>query len=211
MVNEKFVVKLSGEERVQLTGLISKNKTAAKTVLKARILLRADQGEAGGGWADERICEALDTNVSMVSRVRETFVMQGLDAVPTRKQRKTPPVAPIFDGQRQAQLIALACSSRRKATRTGPSGCWLSMPSSAKLRKPRTSTRLAGAKPHLKEYWVIPPKAKTVAVIFGLISSTVLDHKYIPPMPLRPPNFAMVPSCLLFQIIMARFLGVRCK
>jgi hypothetical protein len=110
MANKKYAVKLSGEERAQLTGLISKGKTAAKTVLKARILLKADQGEAGEGWADEKICEALDTNVSMVSRVRETFVIQGLDAVLTRKQRETPPIAPIFDGERQAQLIALACS-----------------------------------------------------------------------------------------------------
>lgn len=110
MANKKFVVKLSGEERAQLTGLISKGKTAVKTVLKARILLKADQGEAGEGWADEKICEALDTNVSMVSRVRETFVSQGLEAVLTRKQRETPPIAPIFDGERQAQLIALACS-----------------------------------------------------------------------------------------------------
>jgi hypothetical protein len=110
MANKKFVVKLSGEERAQLTGLISKGKTAAKTVLKARILLKADQGEAGEGWADEEICEALDTNVSMVSRVRETFVIQGFDAVLTRKQRETPPIAPIFDGERQAQLITLACS-----------------------------------------------------------------------------------------------------
>lgn len=46
----------------------------------------------------------------MVSRVREKFVCRGLDAVLTRKQRETPPVAPIFDGERQAQLIALACS-----------------------------------------------------------------------------------------------------
>lgn len=110
MANKKFVVKLSGEERAQLTGLISKGKTAAKTVLKARILLKADQGAAGEGWADEKICEALDTNVSMVSRVRETFVSQGFEAVLTRKQRETPPIAPIFDGERQAQLIALACS-----------------------------------------------------------------------------------------------------
>jgi hypothetical protein len=110
MANKKFVVKLSGEERAQLTGLISKGKAAAKTVLKARILLKADQGEAGEGWADEKICEALDTNVSMVSRVREKFVIQGFDAVLTRKQRETPPIAPIFDGERQAQLIALACS-----------------------------------------------------------------------------------------------------
>ena len=36
---------------------------------------------------------------------------QGLDAVLTRKQRTTPPVAPIFDGEQEAKLIALACSS----------------------------------------------------------------------------------------------------
>jgi len=111
MANKKFIVKLSGEERAQLAGLISKGKAAAKMVLKARILLKADQGEAGEGRPDENICEALDTNVSMVSRVRETFVSQGLEAVLTRKQRETPPVAPIFDGERQAQLIALACSA----------------------------------------------------------------------------------------------------
>ena len=44
------------------------------------------------------------------SRTRETFVSQGLDAVLARKQRETPPVAPIFDGAAQAQPIALACS-----------------------------------------------------------------------------------------------------
>jgi hypothetical protein len=110
MANKKFIVKLSGEERVQLAGLVSKGKAAAKAVLKARVLLKADQGEAGEGWPDEKICEALDTNISMVARVRETFVNQGLEAVLTRKQRETPPVAPVFDGERQAQLIALACS-----------------------------------------------------------------------------------------------------
>jgi len=93
MANKKFIVKLSGEERAQLTGLISKGKAAAKTLLKARILLKADEGEAGEGWPDEEICEALDTNVSMVSRVREKFVCRGLDAVLTRKQRDIPPVA----------------------------------------------------------------------------------------------------------------------
>jgi len=110
MVNKKFVVKLGGEERKRLSGLISKGKAAAKIILKARILLKADQGEAGEGWADEQIAEALDTNVVMVARVREKLVTEGLDSVFARKKRDTPPVAPIFDGERQAQLIALACS-----------------------------------------------------------------------------------------------------
>jgi hypothetical protein len=110
MVNKKFVVKLSGEERSRLNALISKGKAKAKTVLKARILLKADQGKGGEAWADEEICDALDTNVTMVARVREKLVTEGLDAVLSRKKRETPPIEPIFDGKRQAQLIALACS-----------------------------------------------------------------------------------------------------
>jgi hypothetical protein len=46
----------------------------------------------------------------MVARAREKMVTQGLDAVLTRKERDTPPIEPILDGKRQAQLIALACS-----------------------------------------------------------------------------------------------------
>ena len=110
MVNKKFVVRLNADERTRLSDLISKGKAAAKTILKARILLKADQGEAGEGWSDEAICEALDTNVTMVERVRAKLVEEGLDAVLTRKKRETPPIAPIFDGEKQAQLIALACT-----------------------------------------------------------------------------------------------------
>ena len=46
----------------------------------------------------------------MVSRTREAFVIDGLDTVLTRKKRETPPTPPIFDGERQAKLTALACS-----------------------------------------------------------------------------------------------------
>ena len=110
MANKKFVVNLDGAERERLGDLISKGKAAAMVILKARILLKADQGKAGGSWSDEKICAALDTNVSMVSRVREKLVNAGLDAVLARKPRETPPVPPVFDGEAQAHLIALACS-----------------------------------------------------------------------------------------------------
>lgn len=111
MANKKFVVELERAERARLKELISKGKASAKVILKARILLKADQGRHGEGWSDERICEALDTNVSMVTRVRAKLVTEGLDAVLTRKQRSTPPIEPIFDGEKQAQLTALACSA----------------------------------------------------------------------------------------------------
>ena len=111
MANKKFIVKLDADERTRLNDLISKGKTAAKTILKARILLKADQGEAGCGWSDEAIAKALDTNVTMVERVRAKLVEEGLDATLARKKRATPPIAPIFDGAAQAQLVALACSA----------------------------------------------------------------------------------------------------
>ena len=110
MANKKFVVRLSTEERRRSSDLIAKGKTSAKAILKARILLKADQGEGGEGWSDERICDALDTNLTMVSRTRAKLVEDGFDAVFARKKRETPPVQPIFDGSAQAQLIALACT-----------------------------------------------------------------------------------------------------
>jgi hypothetical protein len=110
MPAKKYVVELDAAERERLNALISKGKAPAKTILKARILLKADQSEDSPGWHDAEIVEALDTNLNMVMRVRETFVTKGLDAVLSRKKRLTPPTPPIFDGEAQARLTALACS-----------------------------------------------------------------------------------------------------
>ncbi len=111
MSGKKYVVELSGEEREHLGTVISKGKAAARTILKARILLKADQGPLGEGWTDDRIGQALDSNETMVARVRRQLVEEGMTAVLTRKKRETPPIPPIFDGEAQARLIALACST----------------------------------------------------------------------------------------------------
>ena len=111
MSAKKFIVELDTDERARLNALISKGKAPAKVILKARILLKADQAEGGPGWLDDQILKALDTNLTMVSRTREKFVTEGLDAVLTRKKRETPPVPAIFDGEAQAKLTALACSA----------------------------------------------------------------------------------------------------
>jgi hypothetical protein len=62
---KKYVVRLSGEERERLETLIRKGKSPARRVLKARISLKADVSEAGKGWSDNRIIEALETSPSM--------------------------------------------------------------------------------------------------------------------------------------------------
>ena len=110
MSRKKYVVELLSDEREHLKSVISKGKAAAKTILKARILLKSDQGPLGEGWTDDRICQALDTNESMTTRVRRQLVEEGMMAVLSRKKRTTPPIQPIFDGEAQARLTALACS-----------------------------------------------------------------------------------------------------
>lgn len=107
---KKYVVKLSDDERTRLNELLRKGKSPSKRLLKARILLKADASKAGEGWSDRRIIEALETNAPMVYRVRQQLVEEGLDAVLSRKQRATPAVRRIFDGEKEAKLIALACS-----------------------------------------------------------------------------------------------------
>jgi hypothetical protein len=74
-------------------------------------LLKADASEQGEGWSDGRIIEALDANKSMVTRVRRQFVEDGLEAALSRKQRAAPAITPIFDGEKEARLTALACSA----------------------------------------------------------------------------------------------------
>ena len=110
MRKQTYVVKLSKAKRERLNDLISKGKSSARVQLRARILLHADTGKHGSGWNDAQISEALGTYPVMCFRVRRSFVTEGLDAVLTRKKRETPPIAPIFDGEKQAQLIALACT-----------------------------------------------------------------------------------------------------
>ena len=109
-----YVVRLSGEERERLKTLIRKGKSPARRLLKARILLKTDASEAGEAWSDSRIIEALDASASMVYRVRKQLVEEGLEAVLSRKQRATPAVSRIFDGEKEAKLIALACSKPPK-------------------------------------------------------------------------------------------------
>jgi transposase len=111
---KKYVVRLSGDERQQLEALIRKGKGPARRLLKARLLLKADVSDGGKGWSDNEIIRALDTSVSMVYRVRKQLVEEGFAAVLSRKQRASPAVPRIFDGEKEARLITLACSKPPK-------------------------------------------------------------------------------------------------
>jgi hypothetical protein len=106
---KKYVVRLSAEERGQLEDMIGKGKRSAQLLTKARILLKADVSEAGEGWSDSRIAEALNTSVANVCRTRQQLVEEGFDAVLTRKYNANSARRRIFDGAAEAKLIALTC------------------------------------------------------------------------------------------------------
>ncbi len=110
MRNQQYVVKLNVKERSRLEDLIRKGKCSARVQLRARILLHADTGQQGSAWNDVQIGEALGTYPIMCARVRRQWVDEGLEAVLSRKKRMTPPTPAIFDGEKEAKLIALACS-----------------------------------------------------------------------------------------------------
>jgi transposase len=103
------IVKLPEEERAALRALISTGTAPASKLTHARILLKANQGEAGPVWTDAAIATALEVNPSTVARVRQAYVRAGLEAALTRKtpareyQRK-------LAGQQEAHLVALTCS-----------------------------------------------------------------------------------------------------
>jgi len=106
---KKYVVTLSAAERVRLDELIHKGQRAAQLLTKARILLKADVSDAGKGWSDRRIAEALDTSIATVERTRRQLIEEGFDAVLTRKYNPSSARPRIFDGVAEAKLIALTC------------------------------------------------------------------------------------------------------
>jgi hypothetical protein len=106
---KKYVVRLSTEERSQLEDMIGKGKRSAQLLRKARILLKADVSEAGEGWSDSRIAEALNTSVATVFRTRQQLVEEGFEAVLTRKYNANSARQRISDGAAEAKLIALTC------------------------------------------------------------------------------------------------------
>ncbi len=105
-----YRVVLTEEQRAELRGLVGAGVAPARMLTRARILLKADHGEGGPGWADAAIVAALDVNASTVLRVRRQFVADGLDATLARK-RPDRVYERRLDGAQEAHLIALACSS----------------------------------------------------------------------------------------------------
>ena len=120
-----FVVRLTDEDRLELRALIRKAKAAARTVMRARILLKANQGEKGEARTDAEIAEALDVAPKTVFNIRRRWVEESLEAALNRKKQKRPSRARKLDGKAEAKLVATYCGPTPLGTPVGLSGCYL--------------------------------------------------------------------------------------
>lgn len=105
----KRIVRLTTEERAQLTQLISSGQAPARKLTHARILLKTDCGPDGPGWDDDAIAKALDVGKVTVWRVRKRYIEEGLEAALVHRHPKNHHPRRL-DGDQEAHLIALACS-----------------------------------------------------------------------------------------------------
>jgi transposase len=106
----KYIVTLTPDERTMLETLIASGTSAARKLIHARILLKADCAAGGPGWSDEHIRDALDVSLPTIHRVRQLFVEHGPQAALERRK----PVGERrrkLDGAQEARLIAVACGA----------------------------------------------------------------------------------------------------
>ena len=67
---KRYRVTLTSEEREELGRLLARGKADVRKLKHAQVLLKADEAEAGPGWVDERIAEALEVGLATVQRLR---------------------------------------------------------------------------------------------------------------------------------------------
>lgn len=106
---KKYIVRLTQAQRQFLSDLIHATVASTRMIGRARILLKADQGEQGPGWHDQQIIDALEVGHATVERTRKQFVEGGLQAALLLPQA-SPARRRKLDGEQEAHLIAVCCS-----------------------------------------------------------------------------------------------------
>jgi transposase len=102
---KKYVITLTNNECEQLQKMISCGTAKVRSVNRARILLKANEG-----WQDKEINRALDVSIPTIERVRKQFVFEGFEAS-LRSRRPKRVYSRKLDGEQEARLVALVCSA----------------------------------------------------------------------------------------------------
>ena len=107
-MKKKYIVTLTEAEREMLQAMLSRGKAAARKLVHARVLLKADAGPGGPAWNDDQIAEGVEVGRATVERIRKMFVEEGLTAALDRRRPRRQ-YTRALDGDGEAHLVALAC------------------------------------------------------------------------------------------------------
>jgi len=107
-MNQRYLTKLTVEERKKLEQLLSSGVATSRTLTHARILLKSDSSEGGPNWGYPQICEAFDVTPIVITSVRKRFCKVGLEAALYRRKPERE-YERCLDGEAEAHLIALVC------------------------------------------------------------------------------------------------------
>lgn len=107
---KKYIVTLTEEERTDLTKLTTAGRTAARKLVHAWIMLKADASPGQPHWTDEQIRDAYGVSLATIARVRRVFVAEGVSAALSRRAGVAPRPRKL-DGEQEAHLVALMCSA----------------------------------------------------------------------------------------------------
>ena len=108
MNKQRYIVSLSEEERLELMNVVKRGKGGAHRIRNAQILLHSDQN--GDPLSVKEIATLLHCNKSTVCEARKRLVTRGFEAALDRKKQSRPSVQRLFDGEKEARLLQLACS-----------------------------------------------------------------------------------------------------
>jgi transposase len=109
---KKYIVRLDAAERARLEQLVRVGKAAAYRIRHANILLAVDAAAPGLKMKDDAAAWAFHVSVRAIESLRRRLVEEGLDAALDRKKQERPSVEKMFDGEKEAQLIAAACGKK---------------------------------------------------------------------------------------------------
>ena len=103
MVQEKYPVRLTAEEKGHLRKVVRSGRSSAQVNTRARVLLKLDEG-----WSASQVAAAMEVTERTVFRIKRRYAEEGLEE--TLHRRNQVNRHRKVDERVEAHLIALACS-----------------------------------------------------------------------------------------------------
>ncbi len=114
MNTEKYIVRLSEEERLELQTIVKKLKGTSQKVKRAVVLLKADVN--GPNWTNQKIRDLTDLSIQAIVNIRKRLVTEWFEIAMGGKKCLCSAVPQKLDGMQEAKIIATRCGTPPEAT-----------------------------------------------------------------------------------------------